>query len=247
MDQTTPNGVIDLTTRINNPDTAAALNRLLDRIDALEQAVSSLTDAVQQAPGLIAMTGHVVDEVYAKAAASGIDLEARAATGLTLLSRLTEPQMAKQIDSLMEMAETAPGMVAMGGDMLDDLYANAASSGIDVESRLAAGLQLLTRLTSPQMMTQLNQLMDLADQAPGMVATAGDMLDEAIQSASTAGFDLEESAKQLGRIGKALAAAQSQPIKPLGTVGLLRAMGDPDVQRSLGMLINVAKQLGKTL
>jgi hypothetical protein len=46
MEHASANGVMELQQRLNNPDTAAALNRLLDRIESLEQAVTTLTNRV---------------------------------------------------------------------------------------------------------------------------------------------------------------------------------------------------------
>lgn len=247
MDQATQNGTIDLNARINNPDTAAALNRLLDRIDALEQTVTTLTNTIQQAPGLIAMTGDMVDNAYRDAADRGVNLEERAAIGLQLLEKLTEPKTAMQLQQLLDLADQAPGLVAMTGDIVDGALHDAAALGVDLNARLSSGLHLLNRLTDPKMTAQLEQLMDMADQAPGFIAMAGDIVDDSMGSAMASGFDLQETFATLGTLGKAITEAQKQPIKPVGALGMVKAMGDPNVQRAMGMLMNIAQQIGKTV
>ena len=280
MDTVHTNGVNALQARLNEPATAASINRLLDRIEELEQAVTTLTNTISQAPGLAAMAGDMVDEAYQQAAAHNIDLEARAKTGLHLLSRLTEPQMVTQLEQLMDMAEQAPGLAAMMGDMADEAMRNVANAGVDIEERARIGLQLLNRLTEPQMVQQLNQALDMAEQAPGLMAMLGDMADEAMRNMANAGVDVEvlmrkgaSAAQQLGaltsapeydalmnsglldaralgllaNLGQAISNSQSQPVRPLGPLGLFSAMRDPDVQKALGFLMNFAKELGKTL
>lgn len=280
MDTARTNGVSTLQARLNEPATAASINRLLDRIEELEQAVTTLTNTLSQAPGLVAMAGDMMDEAYHQAAIHGIDLEKRAQVGLHLLAKLTEPRMVAQLEQLMAMAEQAPGLAAMLGDMADEAIGSAARAGVDLEERAQLGLQLLKRLTEPQMVQQLNQALDMAEQAPGLIAMMGDMADDAVRSASSAGFDLEEMLRKgaaaaqkintltsspeyaalmnsglldahslglLANLGKAISNSQSRPIQPLGPMGLFSALRDPDVQKALGFLMNLAKELGKTL
>ena len=133
----------------------------------------------------------------------------------------------------------------MTGDIVDGTMRNAAAAGIDFEARLTNGLVLLNRLTDPGMAAQLDQLMDMAEQAPGFVAMAGDIIDDTMNSAVASGFDLQETVATLGTLGKAVADAQNQPIEPVGAFGMVKAMGDANVQRAMGMLMNIAKELGK--
>jgi uncharacterized protein YjgD (DUF1641 family) len=51
----------------------------------------------------------------------------------------------------------------------------------------------------------------------------------------------------VGELGRALTAAAAAPPPPLGVVGLLKALGHPDVQRALGFLVAVARQFGSRL
>ena len=69
------NGLAMLEQRVNEPQTAAMLGRLLDRLERVESAVNRLADLVEQAPGMAAMAGDALDEAARRAAANGVDIE----------------------------------------------------------------------------------------------------------------------------------------------------------------------------
>jgi uncharacterized protein YjgD (DUF1641 family) len=265
------NGAALLQLRLNDPQTADTLNRLLDRIDSLEATVGRLADVVEQAPGFTAMVGDMADETVRQAAANGVDIEERLQTALALAEKLTAPKTAEKIDQLLAMADEAPGLAAMVGDMIDDTQRKAAANGIDIEARVSAGLGLAEKLTHPNTVQQLNQLLEMADTAPGFIAMVGDMADEAYRNALAQGIDLESLISQgktaasklsilmesgilddgalnvVGATGKALARASREPVQPVGLMGMLSALRDPDTQHALGFLLNVSQKLGQEL
>ena len=265
------NGATALELRLNNPQTTHTLNRLLDRIDALEASVGRLADIIEQVPAFTAMAGDVVDETHRRAAANGVDLEERLQTAITMAEKLTAPKMVNKIEQMMTDVDQAPHFAAMVGDMVDETQRRAAANGIDIEQRLGAGLAIAEKLTRPQMVEQLNGLLEMADTAPGFIAMLGDIADEAYRNAMANGIDLESLISQgtsaasklsvlmdsgilddgavrvVGAAGKALADASQQTIEPVGMFGLLGALRDPDTQRALGFLLNVGSNLGKEL
>lgn len=176
---------------LSSPEMLSALSRLLDRIDRLEGAVDKLTTAVEQAPGIVAMVTDTVDDAYAQAAREGIDLDERMRTALGFAEKLTSPEMAARLDQLLILAEQGPGIAAMVTDTVDDAYGQALAQGIDIDARLRAALELAEKLTSPTMMTQLNQLLALAEQAPGIAAMVADTVDDAYAQASSHGVDID--------------------------------------------------------
>lgn len=227
MEGASPNGTTQFEARINNPDMASALNRLLDRMDALETAMNQLNSTVGQAPAMVAMVGDMADDAYRSATASGIDVEERARNAVHLLTQLTEPKMMQQLEGLLATAEQAPGLVAMAGDMVDNAVRNAATHGIDLEERAGNVLHLLSRFTEPQMIAQLEQLLIMAEQAPGLVAMTGDMIDNAVRSAADAGVNLEERA--------------------FAGLHLLNRLTEPKMAAQLEQLIGMAEQLPSLL
>ena len=275
------NGSATLQAKLNEPQTVAALTRLLDRIESLEQTVNTLADLVQQGPGMAAMVGDMVDETVRSAAARGVDVEQRLQTALTLAEKLTAPEMVDKLDRLLTLADEAPGMAAMVGDMVDETVRSAAARGVDIEARLRAGLAIAEKLTAPEMVAKLDQLLAFADEAPGLVAMVGDMVDETavsldLESRLRMGLQIAEKATQpanlaqlgemfevlleaesgmlspdavrtLGSMAQSMVAAKSDPRPKVGLLALLRSLNDPDIQNTLGFLLNFGKRFGRSL
>ncbi|MCB0065078.1 MAG: DUF1641 domain-containing protein [Caldilineaceae bacterium] len=231
MESVSQNGSPSLEARLNNPETASALNRLLDRMDAIEAAMQQLSATIGQGPALVAMVGDMADDAYRTAAASGINVEERVRNGLHLLTRLTEPKIIAQLEGLLALAEQAPGLAAMAGDVVDNAYRNAATHGIDLEARTTTALHLLNRLTEPKMVEQVEGLLALADQVPGFLAMTGDVVDDAFRSATNAGVDIEMMIKQGGVAVQRFSNLMSSPeFTALMDSGML----DPKAVKLLG-------------
>ncbi len=62
----------------------------------------------------------------------------------------------------------------------------------------------------------------------------------------SAKFTSERALMLLDSIGDAICRCEKEP-EPVGIVGLMRALSDPDVKLALGFLVNLAKSLGKAL
>ncbi len=109
------------------------------------------------------------------------------------------PPIAEPMATLLERG---PGMLSMVTDMADEAIARADQNGIQVEERLHNALHLAEKLTSPQMMENLDKLFRLTDQLPGIVSMVTDMADQRIRQASDQGVYLEE------RLQNALSVAE---------------------------------------
>lgn len=276
---TTPAGEA-LQAKLNSPQTVAALTRLLDRIDTLEQTVNSLATVVEQGPGMMSMVTDMADDAFRSASSSGVDIDARLRTALSIAEKLTAPGIADKLDQLLTLVEQGPGMLSMVTDMADDTFRQAAANGVDIDGRLRAALEIAEKLTAPHMVERLSRTIDLAEQGPGMIAMAVDMVDEAYGQANAAGFNLEQFIKQgagvttkmailldseefkalmesgvldpkavqvIGNAGQAMVASQEKPIEKIGLFGLMRALGDPDLQQALGFLTAFGKEFGRTM
>ncbi|MGD8862518.1 MAG: DUF1641 domain-containing protein [Myxococcales bacterium] len=95
------------------------------------------------------------------------------------------------------------------------------------------------------------QLAELMGEAPGVVSTAVDTFDHYAARALEHGVDerLKQTFTLLDRIGRALTEALPPDghTERLGLFGLLRALSDPDVQRTTGMAIRFAQRFGEGL
>jgi hypothetical protein len=188
-------------------------------MDTLETTVQRMNATVGQAPALVAMVGDVVDEGMRHANAAGINLEARLLTALQLFNRLTEPHVAGQLTHLLDLADQAPGFLAMAGDMVDDAYRSANTAGIDMETLVKQSGVAAQRLSDLMCSPEFTTLMDSGMLDPNAV-------------------------RLLGSAATALVKSQ-QASEPIGPLGLLGALRDPDVQKALGFFLTFAKEFGK--
>ena len=51
----------------------------------------------------------------------------------------------------------------------------------------------------------------------------------------------------MGELGRALTETAAAPAATSGLLGLLKALGQPDVQRALGFLVTFAERFGRRL
>jgi hypothetical protein len=153
------------------------------------------------------MVADTADRLFADAAAHGVSIDERLRQGLIVLEKLTQPEVARSVTALIELAPQAPGMLAMAMDSADDLVAAAARNGIDIEQ-------------------------------------FGRSSANAVKTLLECGMLSPETLAILGHIAIALQSAQPQRVGPMG---ILRSLSDPEVQLAIGFLLSVAKHLGKRL
>lgn len=269
------NSAVPLQKRLEEPEVVAAINRLLDRIDALENTVDALNRAVKEGPALAAIATDAVDEAMQRAANNGVSVEERVQNALVIAEKVTDKPAVDTLSKAMDLAKEAPGLVAMMADMFDDTVRNAAQSGIDVEARVKSTLQLAVQLTEPKTMNALQSALMMAAEAPEFMAMVADMFDAHVHRVSNEGIDIEarikgllsligkvtdpgttkalesvlgkEAVQIVGALGNALAQSDLQSIEPVGPMGMLKKLRDPDTQRALGFATSFAKALGKEL
>jgi uncharacterized protein YjgD (DUF1641 family) len=217
--------LLGIAEKLTEPRTVEVLSGLLDRMDQLEELVR-LTD---QLPGAVAMAADIVDDTYATAAAAGVDVEARTKAGLALAEKLTAPQnmatltklvdQMDKVDTAVGMLDQAPGMMAMGMDITDDIMARAMESGLDVDKFTTQGLSALIKFSS---------------------LVASDEFDELVFS----GILDTETIAIVSDVGETLVECKKDPPRRLSIFGLARELNDPDAKVAMGFLANFAKHFG---
>jgi uncharacterized protein YjgD (DUF1641 family) len=232
-----PDGVIVAPEETGAQNTALMLRQVMERLEAVEMSMTRLAHIVEQAPAALGLTADVVDQAARRASANGIDLEERLKTAWSLVERLTAPAMVERLDKLAALGGQAPGMVAMAGDVLDDTVRRAAAGGVDVEERLKGALALAERLTAPAMVARLEAVLSLAEQAPAMMATAGDVFDDTVRRAAANGIDLDERL----RAALTLADALTDPER-VAKITQLLALAD-EAPKLLAMVGDVADSM----
>lgn len=159
-----------------------------------------------------------------------------------------------RMHSLMEtVGETLPAGVAMAADSFDDVVQQVRARDIDLEARLEHSLRLLERLSREETLEQLHSLLDVLEQAPGLVAMIADIADESAARARASGIDLDRVLVAGQRNGTRFAKAAQQAWQETqaqgrpGVIGLLRALVDSDTQQSFALALALAKAAGKTM
>lgn len=132
------------------------------------------------------------------------------------------------IDSLrpiLALMQQAPPLAAMLGDSFDDVMRTAREHGIDVEQGLLNGAGAALRFGAAMDVEKVRALEALLQSGvldPGALRIIGDL-------------------------ARALVDTAAARPPAAGPVGLLRALGDRDVQRALGFLVNLAARFGSRL
>lgn len=180
-----------------------------------------------------------VDEKISQASESGVDVDARLSGLGGLLQKLTDPDTVAALGQLLDhlpqlvtfasMASELPNLLATLGDVFDDYQQRCESDGINVEKALTNGLHAVLFLGSKVDEEHLRRIGDLLD---------SDVL-------STHALDVVDNA------AKSLNTAQKQPFDAandrVGMFGLLKALRDPHVQRSLAFAVQFGKCFGANL
>jgi hypothetical protein len=113
------------------------------------------------------------------------------------------------IDSL---TQAVPGVLAMAGDTFDEL---AGELG-DADERIRGLVALAERVSRPATLARLHALFDLLDAGPGLLALAGDTVDELAREAEARGIPLEQVVPELRRaLGSMLRLLTSSQVKQL--------------------------------
>lgn len=214
------------------------LEELEQRLARLESALDRLTSLLGRLPAAIASFTDMIDGLDE----AGLGLNERVQGSLRVLERVTAPDNLQRLEilldrvsaimPLLESAKQVPGLVGAGVDVLDEWMERLAASGIDVDERGRILAQALERLTSPEALDVLRTLLARVDVIRGF-------LDSGVLDA--------EPVAIVGKAGEGLARTAKANPASVGPFALLRALRDPDIQRSLGFAIHFARIFGRSL
>ena len=160
-----------------------------------------------------------------------------------ILKRLDTLERA--INHLAIASDRAPGMMAMTTDMADDIFRQAEQKGVDMDERIKNALSLVEKMTSNDTVDQINSLLKLAGELPGLISIGVDVLDDRMETLINKGHDPQKLYHVATAANEALTRAAEEAPAHIGIFGLLRALKDPDRQKSLGFLMSFLKHFGQ--
>jgi len=195
---------------------ASPMARIEERLERLERMLAPIAQVAEAAPTAIAVVSDTIDEWNRE----GGQADERLRRLVGVIDRLTQPEMLRRLEVLVEQLEQAPGFVAMFGDIVDDLARKAEAEGVSLDE-LVANLRLA--------------LLGAAKTAP-VIAHVFD-----------SGMLNEGAVQTLGSMARAIEAAREDGVQPVGFMGALRALRDPNLQRALGFLVSVGRTLGSEM
>jgi hypothetical protein len=134
-------------------------------------------------------------------------------------------EVAEGLRPLMASAQQGPALVAVLMDSFDEAMRTANDKGIDVERGLLNGAEAALRfgaMMDAEKVRELDALLKSGVLAPSTL-------------------------RIIGELGRALTETAAAPPATAGVLGLLKALGQPDVQRALGFLVTFAERFGRRL
>jgi uncharacterized protein YjgD (DUF1641 family) len=149
------------------------------------------------------------------------------ATALQTMEERTRAvaELADGLRPLIALAGQAPALVAVLMDSFDEAMRMASDRGIDVERGLLNGAEAALRFGTTMDAERVRDL------------------DALLKS----GVFAPSALRVIGELGRALTDTAAAPPATYGIVGLLKALGQPDVQRALGFLVTFAERFGRRL
>ena len=115
-------------------------------------------------------------------------------------------------------------------------------------AELAEAVETLARLQRSGTLDDLAALADVAalgsramdDEMVTQLAATGTSLGEVADTAAD-----EDVARTVESLLEAVGDAGAEPAEPVGAIGLVRAMRDPEVKAGMGFLLSLAKAMGR--
>ncbi|SDL91953.1 Protein of unknown function [Catalinimonas alkaloidigena] len=230
---------------------AATLETILAKLETMEQTLQQLAHVMSPVPDAMATATDLLDAYAARQQEQGQDPEENTRQALLLLERLTRSHTLHHLQTLLQVADQSPELVAHLVDLTDTWADQAADRGIDLEDRLKRLQALVVQATAPLVLEKAEALVALTAQADELMSFAVDQVDDSIRTLQDRGLDPHALADDGLQLMAMLAAAYRQtkqaPPRSVGPLGLLKALSDPDFQKFLGFVTQLGKHVGQQL
>lgn len=208
--------------RLTEPAVLDALVGLAEEAPALRAQVAALPDTTAM---VMDMADQLVDDLRAR----GVDLPERAMAALPLLEKLSDPAMMATLERLLgqlpaveAQLRVLPDTLGMMMDVADGLLRDLERQGVELDTLVVRGVDLLQGIGRLATSPELKALLDSKVLDAGAVAV-------------------------VGQAGEALAHTRSASPGHVGLFGALGALSEPSVQRSLHFALTFARHFGTAL
>ena len=288
----------EVITELNNPQTASALKNLLKNAKTLDALLTGVDGFLQRSEEITDNVSEAIHEFTPKSNGNGnsakfieevpqlvSNLPTLAKTGnklskiaetkefdellqpekLALLSdlsnKLSNPQTLSALNEIIDNAPTiaflAKGLsdfLSRGEEIADNIGEAIQEFKPQMSDEYAANFTSLITQLPAALPTITENLPPLLEKAPILMQTTaklGEIAEsQGVQAFLNSGMLTPELVSLLGDIGKTTVQTEAefrQNPKSVSLFGLYGATKDEDVQRGLGFLVSLAKNIGKTL
>ena len=239
------------------------LDLILDKLNAIESRLNKLESLTQNIPGVVATVSDTLDDYFQH---QNPDSERIVPELNKVLHALMQPEVLSGLNQALDLLpalvphlaslETLPGLLATAGDTFDESMAYLEAHGISVLELLPDLSSLMTAVLKPERLQALLHFVDalpeltpmvlLAKDLPGMVATATDTIDELSVRLLSSEARIEKVVSHVSQMLTIVKQGQKEA-PALGPVGVLKTLGDADIQRFLGFLVYVSKHISQDI
>ena len=272
------NGVVSsaeqLLDRLNDPEVADGLNRLLDRLDIVSFTVESMDGFLKRGEVIADSVASTVGEFKEAGDESSLELLKRAPKMIETGTKLADAAGAMNVDELAESKVlerlTDPQTLATLNELLDRLplaafmleslegFISRGDTIADSVSEMVGDLNLgEAKIDFDQFKSLMESLPKLKEAGDKLLQS--DLMGDGLPKVIDAGVSMVESGMLdkevvaiLGDLGKKSAETYkevaSKRVEPVGGLwATLKATKDPDVQKSVGFFFAFAKAFSKHL
>ncbi len=154
-------------------------------------------------------------------------------------------QKLDRLEQRLAFLDQLPAVLEAGASTADDLARTH-----QLHERMEKALHLLEKLTRPEMLSKLEQLIELANAAPDQISAIFGTIDDLADKARKEGIDIGAIVPDLAdttlSLLRALQQARTHVDEP-GLFSVLTAVRDPNVSRAFGFGIALARAFGADL
>ncbi|WP_298819024.1 DUF1641 domain-containing protein [Chloroflexus sp.] len=265
--------------RLNEPQTAAALHRLLDHAELLAFSASAVDSLLQRGEVIADNVAASVHELRAALPAESGALTdqltrlTRTLPQLTetieqlatltnqpafqrLMATLSKPQTLDALDRLLGQSELLAFLVsaldhllARGDELTENIRSAVEELRATMQDRAITPDKLIDAFIAflpyfPRLVAVAPNFIEVIEKIEPFVAS--DEFDALLDS----GVFHPDTVRLVGEAGDAFVASRESlrhSPKPIGLLGLLRALRDPDVQRAAGLIVEFGRRFGRSL
>lgn len=245
------------------PVTVDKLDLILNKLNSIEHRLDKLESLTQPLPGIVATASDTLDIYFQHL---DPDSERLVPEVKHILQSLMQPEILAGFNQMLTLIptvaphlatlESLPGILATASDSLEEGVAYLESRGVDVPGILPELMPLIAALLSPKTLhallhfvtslPELTPMLLLTKDLPGMLATVTDVVDDISARLLTSEDRIEAVMSQAVQAFVTVQKGQKEA-PALGPIGVLKAMGDADIQRLIGFLVYVSKHVSQDI